>query len=419
MTQPNIEDYFGSMDNLDITLSSHSIQPSSPSDETSLPIRYDQNTSECYYELDLADVNMTFYSEQDFRNVIGDFGLEQFAAPSPIIDDISELLNEGTEELHSTESNDMAGSIQSTDEQLAMRDSTTLPVIRPHIEKLTTRNLHDQSIALSASVAVTVPTPHQLQLVHPLEDTYRARYKSDYFPQKGAPRRPRYVADSEGNHFVKLQLPTEYKHDLKNEYICISLLTTPSNNRGYFYSPYKFQIDHNDGKIPDQNPMYLPVEKYRERDSTLKFHLVLIKSKLDQLNNAQPLKPFLGTIGSVQNIINKEKLSPKEFIKEYQLEKSHIAFTLCTKVSKDAYKMRPETTVVSSVITELPPTVSKAKPEANTANTGKKICCPKCAHCFDLPDGEKGEKRKSISSTSQTSSKATTNPRTNKKKKAG
>jgi hypothetical protein len=109
MTQPNIEDYFGSMDNLDITLSSHSIQPSSPSDETSLPIRYDQNTSECYYELDLADVNMTFYSEQDFRNVIGDFGLEQFAAPSPIIDDISELLNEGTEELHSTESNDMAG----------------------------------------------------------------------------------------------------------------------------------------------------------------------------------------------------------------------------------------------------------------------------------------------------------------------
>jgi hypothetical protein len=108
----------------------------------------------------------------------------------------------------------------------------------------------------------------------------------------------------------------------------------------------------------------------------------LIKSKLDQLNNAQPLKPFLGTIGSVQSmktneileikkkfhifvfidIINKEKLSPKEFIKEYQLEKSHIAFTLCTKVSKDAYEIHPETTIVSSVITELPPTVSKAKP---------------------------------------------------------
>lgn len=69
-----------------------------------------------------------------------------------------------------------------------------------------TRNAHAQPIALSASVAVSVPTPHQLQIVHPLEDTYRARYKSDYFPQKGSPRRPRYVADSVGNHFVTLQV---------------------------------------------------------------------------------------------------------------------------------------------------------------------------------------------------------------------
>jgi len=55
-------------------------------------------------------------------------------------------------------------------------------------------------------VAVTVPTPNQLQLSHPLEDTYRARYKSDYFPQKGSVRRPRYVADNAGNHFITLQV---------------------------------------------------------------------------------------------------------------------------------------------------------------------------------------------------------------------
>jgi hypothetical protein len=71
---------------------------------------------------------------------------------------------------------------------------------------LPTKNLNDQSILLSKSVAVTVPTPNQLQLVHPLEDTYRARYKSDYFPQKGPVRRPRYVADNVGNHFVTLQV---------------------------------------------------------------------------------------------------------------------------------------------------------------------------------------------------------------------
>ena len=68
------------------------------------------------------------------------------------------------------------------------------------------RNNFRQSIALSESVAVTVPTPNQLQLVTPLEETYRARYKSDYFPQNGISRRPRYVSDSSGRHYVKLKV---------------------------------------------------------------------------------------------------------------------------------------------------------------------------------------------------------------------
>jgi hypothetical protein len=423
MTQPIADYSFGLMDNLDVTLSSSGpIQPSSPTEETNLSVRHDQSTSNSYYELDLAEVNMTLYCEQEFRDMMmGDFIFDELISNSPVLADISELLNEDPEEVHSRESNDMAGSIQSTDEHLVMiktGDSTALPVIRPHVEKLPTRNAHAQPIALSASVAVSVPTPHQLQIVHPLEDTYRARYKSDYFPQKGSPRRPRYVADSVGNHFVTLQLPAENDRVVKDEYICISLLTTPNNNRGYFYSPYKFQIDHNDRKVSDQNPIYLPVQKYLERDSTLKLHLVLIKSKLDELNHAQPLKPFVGTIGSVQNIITEAKLSPKDLINEYQLDKSHIAFTLCTKVSADVYEAHPETTVVSSVITEVSPAGSKAKPKPTTTNTAKKICCPNCAHSFDLPDGEKGEKRKSASSTAETSSKGTTNTRTNKKKKA-
>ncbi len=46
--------------------------------------------------------------------------------------------------------------------------------------------------------------------------------------------------------------------------------------------------------------------------------------------------------------------------------------------------------------------------EESTANTGKQISCPNCAHCFDITDGEqtkKGTKRKSTSSTSRTNSK--------------
>ena len=95
----------------------------------------------------------------------------------------------------------------------------------------------------------------------------------------------------------------------------------------------------------------------------------MIKSKLDQLYDAQPLKPFSDTtvtIGSkpvndfhaknvlrlVLDLINNEKLSAKELITKYQLDKSHIAFTLCTKLPNGLYDVHPETTIISSMITE-------------------------------------------------------------------
>jgi hypothetical protein len=426
MEQPDVGDNLGLMDNLDFTLASYSIQPSSPTEDISAPVRYDYNTSESFYEIDVADLNMTLYPDQFFKDLLNDFrAIEQFSAPSPIMDDINDLLIESTEELHSTETNDIAGPIQSTDEQLAMIKSSNpaLPVIRSRIEKLPTKNLNDQSIFLSKSVAVTVPTPKQLQLVHALEDTYRARYKSDYFPQKGAVRRPRYIADNCGNHHITLQMPTAYNRDFKYEYIRVALITTPINNGEYFYSPYKFQTNHNDVKVPDQNPIYIPVQAHPGNDWTMKLHLVLIKSKLDQLNDAQPLKSFSDTMGHIQNLINTEKLSPKDLINKYQLDKSHIAFTLCTKLSNGTYDIHPETTIISSVITESPtkhPAISNNKSHASTVNTGKKISCPNCAHCFDIADGnitKKGNKRKSNDSTSRTSVKSSTNGRTNKKKK--
>jgi len=218
-------------------------------------------------------------------------------------------------------------------------------------------------------------------------------------------------------------MPTKYNRNFKYEYIRIALITTSINGRGHFYSPYKFQTNHTDVKVPDQNPMYLPVSEHLGNDSTIRFHLVLIKSKLDQLNHAQPLKPFLDTIGNIQNIINEEKLSPKDLINQYQLDKSHIAFTLCTKLSNGTYDIHPETTIISSIITELPvkPSgISNNKSGASTTNTGKKISCPNCSHCFDITDGdmkEKGTKRKSNNSASCTTSKSSTNDRTNKKKK--
>jgi hypothetical protein len=427
MAQPTMDDDSNSMDNLDFTLTSHSIQPSSPTEEISIPVRYDYNTSESFYDIDVEDLNMILYPDSQFSELLNGFrAIEQYSTPSPLMDDINELLTQGSEVLHSTESNDIAGPIQSTDEHLAMiKSSNSLPVTRSQIEKLPTRSSNDQSILLGQTVAVTVLTPNQLSLVHALEDTYRARYKSDYFPQKGEVRRPRYVADNVGNHFVTLQMPAQYNRDWKNEFIRIALITTAINDRGHFYSPYKFQTNHDDIKVLDQNPIYIPMQGYRADHSALKLHLVLIKSKLDQLNHAQPLKPFLDAMGNIQNLIPERKMSPKELINKYQLDKSQIAFTLCTKLSDGTYKHHPETTVISSVITESskkPSAVSNNKSESSTTNTGKKISCPNCSHCFDITDGEspeKGNKRKSNGSTSRTRSKSATNNRTTKKKKTG
>ncbi|CAF4844484.1 unnamed protein product [Rotaria sp. Silwood1] len=342
------------------------IQSSVSTEEIGTRIRYDYNTWESFYEIDVADLNMTLYPDELFKNLLDDIGtLEPSSVPSSTIDEISELLNDDADVFSPIESNDMADRIPSTDEHLAMIKSSdpVLPIARPHIEKSPTKNLFSTSIPLSTSVAVTVPAPNRLLILQPLEDTYRARYKSDYFPQSGTSRRPRYVADKVGNHYVTLQMPNEYKHGFTNEYIRVALITISMDDHGHFYSPYKFQINHRDAKVPDQNPIYIPVQAQKNNNFTMKLQLVLIKSKLDQLNDAQPLIPFTDTITNIQNIINEEKLAPKDLINTYQLEKSHIAFTLCTKLPNGSYDIHPETTVISSVITE-----SSAKQLATSNN---------------------------------------------------
>ncbi len=68
-----------------------------------------------------------------------------------------------------------------------------------------------KQIELSQSVGVGLPqktlTPsHKVHIVHALEEFFRPRYKSDYFAQNGKSRKPRYVADRIGNHFITLQV---------------------------------------------------------------------------------------------------------------------------------------------------------------------------------------------------------------------
>lgn len=62
------------------------------------------------------------------------------------------------------------------------------------------------SSVLSKSLVLSSLELKPLILIYPLEKIYRARYKSDYFPQNGIVRRPRYIADNAANHFITLQV---------------------------------------------------------------------------------------------------------------------------------------------------------------------------------------------------------------------
>jgi len=180
-------------------------------------------------------------------------------------------------------------------------------------------------------------------------------------------------------------MPTEFSHDWTNKYIRVAWLTTSIGDEGHFYSPYKFQVNHDDINVSDENPIYLPVG---QNHLIMKLHLVLIKSKLDQLHHVQPLIPFLERANNSRRT-NIEKMSPKDLINKYQLDKSHLAFTLCTKRLNGSFEVHPETTTISSVMVELPvkPSSTSSKVTVETLMTSSvpnpTVRCPHCSHCFD------------------------------------
>jgi hypothetical protein len=78
-------------------------------------------------------------------------------------------------------------------------------------------------ILLSQSVDVTMPkktkdSSHRIEIVHDLEVNHKPRYKSDYVSQDGTVRKPRYVADQLGNHYVLVKV-IEPKYNLSCTYL--------------------------------------------------------------------------------------------------------------------------------------------------------------------------------------------------------
>jgi hypothetical protein len=46
----------------------------------------------------------------------------------------------------------------------------------------------------------------RIEIIGGFEESYKPRYKSDYFAQNGKIRSPRYVADAKGNHYITMKV---------------------------------------------------------------------------------------------------------------------------------------------------------------------------------------------------------------------
>ncbi|CAF3366247.1 unnamed protein product [Rotaria socialis] len=247
-----------------------------------------------------------------------------------------------------------------------------------NIDTMKEQESNTKQIDLSPSVGVrqnqiSVKSSPKIQICYPLEQYYRPRYKSDYFTHDGKIRRPRYVADGAGNHFVALQVPPGIRGMIR-----IDWLTVPTENGDQYFMPYCFQQNNESQEVQDCNPLYETVEA--DKNGIMKLYLVLIKSKQDELKSLQPLKPFrpwqdMFGMPDKNNSKQTYPLHPKQLIQKYQLDKSQLAFTFCA-LSSDGQTKIPEwnTTVYSTVLTEI----------SNENHKKRIILCPCCDHSFDI-----------------------------------
>lgn len=77
-------------------------------------------------------------------------------------------------------------------------------------------------------------------------------------------------------------MPSERTHRLADQYVRVALTTTAAENGGPYYSPYKFQMSNSDAKVPDQNPIFMPVNLPKEGDSMR--YLLACRSELKALH---------------------------------------------------------------------------------------------------------------------------------------
>ncbi|CAF1635367.1 unnamed protein product, partial [Didymodactylos carnosus] len=233
---------------------------------------------------------------------------------------------------------------------------------------------------------------------------YRPQLKRELFPRDGKHAGkalpPRYVGSLNRKRFITLIIPKMYRNETTNLFVQVVWLTV-SHNGQIYYNPNKFQCDNKNEKLQDRNPIYYKVNQHVDVDTgQLTIKLVCIRSKLDELLCARAFRPFRLDGQLIESIIS---LTSAE-LKQYKLEQSQLAFTLCRyngnnqqlndnkkgaplafDINEDEIQVLHETTFISKIMTEQEkrqrkktstPIVKTAKAECH------RITCIHCGHKF-------------------------------------
>jgi hypothetical protein len=282
------------------------------------------------------------------------------------------------------------------DNNRALMNNLPLPTIGKEMKL----QPNSKQIELSQSVGVGLPqraikSSPTIIIEYPLEESFRPRYKSDYFAQNGKSRKPRYVADRVGNHFITLRLPIGLRGQIR-----VDWLTVADKSGDRYSMPYRFQQSNESPDVRDCNPIHININA--DKNGIMKLYLVLIKSKQDELKTLQPLKPFhpFQDMLGIPDKNTEEQfypLNPKQLIQKYQLDQSQLAFTFCGLSSDgESCLAQWDTTVFSTVLTELAPETAKQKA----------IACPKCTHIFNVPMAVGYAEQDSVQETASNKRKA-------------
>ncbi|CAF0969857.1 unnamed protein product [Adineta ricciae] len=211
----------------------------------------------------------------------------------------------------------------------------------------TIQDQHREHNASTADNVSRLPQRHELQVVHPLQKTYRSRYLSECMPLTGGVTCTSLLCDRLRNPYVTLKTTPNFQGKVR-----VDWLTIPNKMGQRHTMPY--YLISRDVSSPRHQGVYIMYDVNADMNGIVRLYLSLYKPTLSELARNQPIPLFQPAMDLLHrsSVVNHQQMSPRQLVREFHLNKSQLAFTLCTRANDESFVVQWDTTVFSTVMTE-------------------------------------------------------------------